>query len=144
MNDKNLQDKYKSSMQAIADHIRSTSFLIMDGIEPGNEGRSYVLRRIIRRALRHAYQLGHRFSKSGVFFCNLVYKLSELMGQAYPKLVEMQDQIKDIISNPGATNVTLKIKNNNILHHYKLSNKRKIDQKILAELKNAGVSLKIQ
>ena len=95
--DKNLQDKYKSSMQAIADHIRSTSFLIMDGIEPGNEGRSYVLRRIIRRALRHAYQLGHRISEHGVFFCNLVYKLAELIGAAYPKLVEMQDQIKDII-----------------------------------------------
>ena len=72
-------------MKAIADHIRSCCFLILDGIEPSNEGRGYVLRRIMRRALRHAYHLGHNLNEHGLFFCNLDISIMQiLMGDAYP------------------------------------------------------------
>jgi alanyl-tRNA synthetase len=72
----------KPSFKALADHIRSVSFLMADGIMPGNEGRGYVLRRIIRRAVRHAYMLG----KKEPAFHRAVGTLSELMGEAYPEL----------------------------------------------------------
>ncbi len=74
-----LQDK---SLRVIADHIRATAFLVSDGVIPGNEGRGYVQRRIIRRAIRHGYQLG----KKTPFFHKLVPDLARLMGDAYPKL----------------------------------------------------------
>src|SRR5512136_2849347 len=71
-----------SSLNVIADHIRACSFLIVDGVIPGNEGRGYVLRRIIRRAIRHGYQLGQRQP----FFHRLVADLDHAMGEAYPEL----------------------------------------------------------
>lgn len=83
-------DLEEKSLRVIADHIRSCSFLIADGVQPSNEGRGYVLRRIIRRAIRHGNKLG----KSGAFFHKLVGPLAEQMGQAYPELVEKQSQIE--------------------------------------------------
>jgi len=71
------------SLKVIADHIRSCAFMIVDGVRPGNEGRGYVLRRIIRRAARH----GHKLGAQGVFFHELVGALVEEMGEAYPELV---------------------------------------------------------
>ena len=82
-----LKDK---SLRVISDHIRSCSFLIADGVLPSNEGRGYVLRRIIRRAVRHGRLLGAK----DVFFYKLVDTLVKLMGHAYPELVEQQDLIK--------------------------------------------------
>ena len=87
---KDLQD---NSLKVIADHIRSCSFLIVDGIKPSNEGRGYVLRRIIRRALRH----GHNLGAKGNFFYKLTASLGEIMGEAYPELLEMQQVISDTI-----------------------------------------------
>ena len=78
-----------NSLQVIADHIRSCAFLIADGVIPSNEGRGYVLRRIIRRAIRH----GHKLGCSEAFFYRLVAPLAEQMGAAYPELVTMQDSI---------------------------------------------------
>ena len=82
----NVDDLENTSLRVIADHIRSCSFLIVDGVVPSNEGRGYVLRRIIRRALRHGYQLGVK----GFFFYKIVDALVRLMGEAYPELVEHQ------------------------------------------------------
>ncbi len=76
------------SLKVIADHIRSCAFLIVDGVLPGNEGRSYVLRRIIRRAIRHGNKLG----ATEPFFYRLVAPLVEQMGDAYPELRERQAQ----------------------------------------------------
>ena len=87
---KDLQD---NSLKVIADHIRSCSFLIIDGVKPSNEGRGYVLRRIIRRALRH----GHNLGAKGNFFYKLTASLGEIMGDAYPELLEMQQVISDTI-----------------------------------------------
>jgi alanyl-tRNA synthetase len=83
------QDLNNKSLRVIADHIRAAAFLILDGVLPSNEGRGYVLRRIIRRALRHGNQLGAK----GVFFSKLVKDLCEVMGQAYPDLVAQKNQI---------------------------------------------------
>lgn len=87
------QDTTDTSMRVIVDHIRSTAFLIADGVLPSNEGRGYVLRRIIRRALRHGYQLGERKP----FFHQLVPALSQVMGEAYPQLLAQQDMIQTVI-----------------------------------------------
>ena len=82
-------DTEDKSLRVIADHLRSTSFLIADGVMPGNEGRGYVLRRIIRRAIRHGNKLGAKDS----FFAELVPALVAQMGEAYPQLVSQQSAI---------------------------------------------------
>lgn len=81
------------SLKVIADHIRSCSFLIADGVMPSNEGRGYVLRRIIRRAVRHGYKLGQKQA----FFYKLVPDLVKEMGDAYPELKEKQTQIMEAL-----------------------------------------------
>ncbi len=85
------------SLQVIADHIRSTSFLIADGVMPSNEGRGYVLRRIIRRAIRHGYGLG----ATRPFFHRLVAPLVEEMGDAYPELRDAQQAIERTLKIEG-------------------------------------------
>ena len=86
-------DLKENSLKVVADHIRSCAFLVVDGVQPSNEGRGYVLRRIIRRALRH----GHNLGATGSFFYKLVGPLAEVMGEAYPELVSMADQIADVL-----------------------------------------------
>ncbi|OSI11540.1 alanine--tRNA ligase [Neisseria zoodegmatis] len=81
------------SLKVIADHIRACSFLIADGVLPSNEGRGYVLRRIIRRAVRHGYKLGQK----GAFFHKLVPDLVAEMGEAYPELKEKQEAITEAL-----------------------------------------------
>ena len=85
-----VTDLKSKSLRVISDHIRSCSFLIADGVLPSNEGRGYVLRRIIRRAVRHGRLLGAK----DVFFYKLVNKLGQLMGNAYPELVDRRDLIE--------------------------------------------------
>lgn len=87
------KDLKNFSLRVIADHIRSCSFLITDGVLPSNEGRGYVLRRIIRRALRHGNKLGI----NEPFFYRLVKPLVEVMGEAYPELTEAQEKIEKIL-----------------------------------------------
>ncbi len=86
-------DLNNKSLRVIADHIRACSFLIADGVFPSNEGRGYVLRRIIRRAVRHGYQLGVQ----DLFFYKIVDTLIQEMGKAYPILVEQKDFVKKIL-----------------------------------------------
>jgi len=86
-------DLGNKSLRVIADHIRACSFLIVDGVLPSNEGRGYVLRRIIRRALRHGWMLGVR----GDFFWKMVQPLVEEMGQAYPELAAKQAFVEDAL-----------------------------------------------
>ena len=81
------------SLRVIADHIRASSFLISDGVVPSNEGRGYVLRRIIRRALRH----GHKLGQEKLFFHTLVSVLARVMGDAYPELIERTAQIERVL-----------------------------------------------
>ena len=83
------------SLKVIADHIRSTAFLIADGVIPSNEGRGYVLKRIIRRAIRHGYKLG----MEQPFFHSLVDVLDQQMGDAYPELRKSKDQIAKTLKN---------------------------------------------
>lgn len=82
-----------NSLKVIADHIRSCSFLIADGVVPGNEGRGYVLRRIIRRAIRH----GNKLSLPTPFFSQLVQPLIDVMGDAYPELISSKTQIERVL-----------------------------------------------
>lgn len=86
-------DTTLSSLRVIADHIRSCAFLIADGVLPSNEGRGYVVRRIIRRAIRHGYQLGVRET----FFYKLVEPLAQEMGEAYPELKQAQAQVERVL-----------------------------------------------
>ncbi|MDN5837047.1 MAG: alanine--tRNA ligase, partial [Nitrosospira sp.] len=89
----NATDLSSNSLKVIADHIRACSFLIVDGVIPGNEGRGYVLRRIIRRAIRHGYKLG----QDQTFFYSLVDALAKAMGQAYPELVEAKARVAAVL-----------------------------------------------
>jgi len=82
-------DLAHNSLKVIADHIRACAFLIVDGVLPSNEGRGYVLRRIIRRAIRHGYKLGC----NGLFFHTLVSDLAAVMGEAYPELLREQIRV---------------------------------------------------
>jgi len=86
-------DLANKSLRVIADHIRACSFLIVDGVLPSNEGRGYVLRRIIRRALRHGWMLGVR----GDFFWKMVKPLVEEMGEAYPELAQKQAFVEEAL-----------------------------------------------
>ena len=86
-----------SSLNVIADHIRACSFLIVDGVLPGNEGRGYVLRRIIRRAIRHGKKLG----MDDLFFHKLVAPLAKEMGDAYPELVRAQAHVEKVLEKEG-------------------------------------------
>jgi len=89
----NVSDLKNKALRVIADHIRSCSFLIADGVIPSNEGRGYVLRRICRRAIRYGYRLG----VEDPFFYQLVAPLAEVMGEAYPELIEKRVQIEKIL-----------------------------------------------
>jgi len=93
-----IKDLSNTSMRVIADHIRSCAFLIADGVVPSNEGRGYVLRRIIRRAVRH----GHKLGINDIFFYKLVQPLVEKMGHAYPELKQTQDYIKHLLTQEEA------------------------------------------
>ncbi|HAJ74900.1 MAG TPA: alanine--tRNA ligase, partial [Gammaproteobacteria bacterium] len=83
-----------NSLQVIADHIRSCAFLVVDGVVPSKEGRGYVLRRIVRRAVRHGYQLGVK----DIFFYKLVASLARVMGSAYPELIERQALVEKVLA----------------------------------------------
>jgi alanyl-tRNA synthetase len=88
-----IKDLTNPSLRVIADHIRATSFLVADGVIPSNEGRGYVQRRIIRRAIRHGYKLG----RMTPFFHKLVPDLVKLMGVAYPNLAQAEKRIMDVL-----------------------------------------------
>lgn len=81
------------SLRVIADHIRATAFLVADGVIPSNEGRGYVQRRIVRRAIRHGYKLGQKTP----FFHKLVKDLVAVMGDAYPKIREQEARITEVL-----------------------------------------------
>jgi alanyl-tRNA synthetase len=88
-------DLASPSLRVIADHIRACAFLVVDGVIPGNEGRGYVLRRIIRRALRHGYKLGQKKP----FFHRLVADLDATMGDAYPELRAVRARVADVLAH---------------------------------------------
>lgn len=89
----NIPIQYPASLKVVADHARSCCFLIADGVNPSNEGRGYVLRRIIRRAVRHGNKLG----ASGTFFYKMLQPLIQVMGQAYPELAQDQQRIESML-----------------------------------------------
>jgi alanyl-tRNA synthetase len=88
-----IRNDSSSSLNVVADHIRACSFLVVDGVLPGNEGRGYVLRRIIRRAIRHGKKLG----VSGSFFHKLVKPLCDVMGDAYPELLKARAHVEKVL-----------------------------------------------
>lgn len=90
-----VEDRSHTSLRVVADHLRSCAFLIADGVLPSNEGRGYVLRRILRRAIRHGNKLG----ATEPFFAKLVPALVKEMGEAYPELVKQQDAIMKALSS---------------------------------------------
>jgi alanyl-tRNA synthetase len=90
-------DLSSPSLRVIADHIRASAFLVADGVLPSNEGRGYVLRRIMRRAMRH----GHKFGAEPTFFAGLLPALVAAMGEAYPELVERQAFIREVLFKEG-------------------------------------------
>ena len=87
------RDLESNSLKVIADHIRACAFMIVDGVIPGNEGRGYVLRRVIRRAIRHGYKLG----QTKPFFHNIVADLAKAMGEAYPELAQARERTAQIL-----------------------------------------------
>jgi alanyl-tRNA synthetase len=87
------KDLKSNSLKVIADHIRACAFLVVDGVIPGNEGRGYVLRRIVRRAIRHGYKLGRKEP----FFHRLVPDLARVMGDAYPELRKSQERVVQVL-----------------------------------------------
>ncbi len=87
------KDLGSNSLKVISDHIRACSFLIVDGVIPSNEGRGYVLRRIVRRAIRHGYKLG----QTDPFFHRLVPDLSQAMGEAYPELPKAAERVTQVL-----------------------------------------------
>jgi alanyl-tRNA synthetase len=87
------KDLASNSLKVIADHIRACAFLVVDGVIPGNEGRGYVLRRIVRRAIRHGYKLGRKEP----FFHRLVGDLCTAMGDAYPELVKAKERVTQVL-----------------------------------------------
>jgi alanyl-tRNA synthetase len=87
------KDLASPSLRVIADHIRACAFLVVDGVIPGSDGRGYVLRRIIRRAIRHGYKLGQKQP----FFHRLVADLARVMGEAYPELPAAQDKVAAVL-----------------------------------------------
>lgn len=89
-----VNDLGNTSLRVIADHIRSCAFLVVDGVIPSNEGRGYVLRRIVRRAVRHGYQLGVK----DIFFYKLVSSLVSVMGDAYPELVKNRKSVEKVLN----------------------------------------------
>jgi alanyl-tRNA synthetase len=91
-------DLASPSLRVIADHIRACTFLVVDGVLPSNEGRGYVLRRIIRRAIRHGYQLG----QTGAFFSTLVDALVTEMGEAYPELIKGAEHARRVLAQEEA------------------------------------------
>src|SRR5690606_1855164 len=90
-------DLASPSLRVIADHIRACAFLVADGVMPSNEGRGYVLRRIMRRAMRH----GHKFGAAPTFFAALLPALGEVMGEAYPVLRDKQAFIREVLPKEG-------------------------------------------
>ena len=90
---KSAADLSSPSLRVIADHLRATSFLVVDGVIPSNEGRGYVQRRIIRRAIRHGYKLGQK----APFFHKLVPDLVQLMGASYPNLAQNAQRVADVL-----------------------------------------------
>ncbi len=89
----NCKELGNNSLKVVADHIRACAFLIVDGVIPGNEGRGYVLRRIVRRAIRHGYKLGQKQP----FFFKLVADLVKAMGAAYPELAGKQERVAQVL-----------------------------------------------
>ena len=87
------KDLHHNSLKVVADHIRACAFLIVDGVIPGNEGRGYVLRRIIRRAIRHGYKLGQKQP----FFHKLLPDLVQAMGEAYPELAGARERVARVL-----------------------------------------------
>ncbi len=87
------KDLRNNSLKVIADHVRACAFLIVDGVIPGNEGRGYVLRRIVRRAIRHGYKLGQKEA----FFYKLVPDLVTAMGEAYPELAQACERVAQVL-----------------------------------------------
>ncbi len=92
-----VENDGNSSLNVIADHIRACAFLVVDGVLPGNEGRGYVLRRIIRRAIRHGKKLGY----DELFFHKLVAPLVKEMGEAYPELAKAQEHVERVLEKEG-------------------------------------------
>jgi alanyl-tRNA synthetase len=87
------KDLHHNSLKVVADHIRACAFLIVDGVIPGNEGRGYVLRRIVRRAIRHGYKLGQKQP----FFHKLLPDLVQVMGGAYPELALSRERVAQVL-----------------------------------------------
>jgi alanyl-tRNA synthetase len=127
-----ISDFENTSLRVIADHIRSCAFLIYDGIFPGNEGRSYVLRRIMRRAIRH----GHKIGLDQPFFYRLVGPLAQQMRQPYPELAKKQKSIEQVILQEEEQFTQTLTHGMKLLEQeiYKLRDKKQLPGKVLFRL----------